>query len=361
MLINSESVPKRIEGQIWIDKNSPNRLKYYVNGHEYTVEVSGNYPSLNPSTTEDKVLYCGTVVKLSNLGYLMEAKFPEDISDVLGIVAKTTEVKVGTTTGDVQIPITKNGWIVLSSNREVPETGTQTGVNELTAIFTDYPSDTLDITNYWNEGYWNEGSWADKIAPTGSGNPKRDNLIGAPVYWCLDEDKQGKLTLSTPSGFYWKKENNNANISYYNLPQIGNISKINYEAGDGTFRKIESVEIHVNFSKFDSSLEWSWPAVKKAEDHEQPISPNYLKEIVISHGFKINSGFNPQSSHHITGIEVGATKENEIIAEVTEDYSLGQCKISISNPYDIHYRVSGEVNFRVDMVWPSSVSEEPEP
>ena len=335
------NAPRRIEGQIWIDKNSPHRLKYYVNGQEYTVEVSGNYsfPALSPG--EDRTVYCGTVVKLSPTGYLIEAKFPEDISDVLGIIGNTTFIPAGTSTDNpIQIAITKNGWIKLFKERSLPNTSTK--AREIENVFIDYADQKTN--GYWCTTYWN-----NVTPPSGASDPVLYNLLGAPVYWCLDSNEAGKLTLSTPSGFYWKKANTEANISYYNLPQIGNISKI--EVDD---EEVISVEIHVNFSKFDTSLEWSWPAWGAGTGQPiNPTSPNYEKDFTITHGIKISSNFKPQTSHHVTCIDEEGT-EHEVIVETEENYSEGICKIITSNPYNVKYRVSGEVNFRVNMSVPAS-------
>ena len=207
----------RTNGMIWIDKDSPYRLKYHIHDEDYTVETSVTYKC---PVTEGKSLSVGTVVKLTEGDNIASALFPVDLSNVLGIILATEE-------GVDQVPVSvgKIGSII------IPKA-------DLSKVFV-----ARDLS---------ENGFNSQFSP----------IIGAPVYWdcgftngtTYTAPLAGKLTIQTPSGFKYHQKtwnNDNTNIGYNNLPQVGNVVNIT----------AESIEIHLNFSTFDSTIEWFWPAI----------------------------------------------------------------------------------------------------
>lgn len=207
----------RTDGMIWIDQNSPYRLKYHIHDADYAVETTITYPANVPS---GQTFTAGTVVKLDAQGQITKAQFPMDINNVLGVILQSV------TGGESEVPVAvgKVGSIILQPS-------------EYANIFVTRDQSRLSTSQgapvYWDCGYVNEdGSY---IAP-----------------------EAGKLTIQTPSGYKYhidSWEDNQSltgtrNIGYNNLPQIGNIIHTD-----------SYMEINLNFSPFDATIEWYWPAI----------------------------------------------------------------------------------------------------
>lgn len=315
-------MPNRIEGQIWIDKNSPYSLKYYTNTRDYTVQVANSYKPKSEQGVPFEVLYSGTVVKFSGEDVVSPAEFPDDIDNVLGVVVGTVSVATQPVT------VTQTGYLVLDEEA-------------LDHIF--YGDDLLTSYNGFT-------------ASSG---------IGAPVYWFIgrqnadytyvdSKDHKGKLTLATPSGMKWgvtAVTDNSLNVGYDNLPQIGTIAKYTVENG-----KITSMDVHLNLSTFDSSLEWSWPYIKTNEaatkGYIAGVTTREGTNLIIRHGLFADYR---QSALQIGDVEIFAgDTENATLYSINtshEDIVTGadrQTKINLNTPEDLYYKVSGTVRYRFD-------------
>jgi len=204
----------KTNGQLWIDKNSPFRLKYKVNDEIFSVDVSSEYIITTP-------MYTGQVVSFSHVstgettsvsGKL--AIFPDDIENVIGVVGQTVNIddEVKTT------PILKSGIIEL----------TQKDI-ECSFIDLDDYVNTAEADDSYYVGapvYWFIG----KINRTGEGTSQNPY-----VYSYIDSSEYpGRLTLKTPSGNKWRLNDNtldsSLNVGYDNLPTVGNV--ISYKVED---------------------------------------------------------------------------------------------------------------------------------
>lgn len=222
----------RTEGMVWIDQDAPYRMKYHTHGEDYVLETAVTYTQ-KVTGTEDEIVYgypVGTVVKLDSNGQLAKAQFPMDLANVLGVILQTAVGQIPSGQSSIDLPITvgKSGSII------VPLDSADSAIvgRDLQAF-----GSALDLLKgapvYWDCGY---------IESTGN--------YAAPI--------AGAITAQTPSGFKYRQNttpsNQEWNIGYNNLPQIGNISNVSQT----------EIEINLNFSAFDSTIEWFWPAIGAA-------------------------------------------------------------------------------------------------
>lgn len=239
----------RTEGLIWIDRNSPYRLKYHTRGEDYTVEVATNYDV--SSQTGAKEISAGQVLTLKSEGtgenakvIATHAKFPKDLDAIAGVALQSQL--------NGKVTIGNSGYIVLNAEQ---------------------------IGNSFVSGD------KDEIIAAGVNEEGAPAYVGAPVYWFIGRFKKGGnggsdgfdyssssenigcITVGTPSGYKVGRDKvgtgnsreyipREFNVEYDNLPQIGSIVK--YEIKDGS---ITSMTIQLNFSDFDSTIEWSWPYI----------------------------------------------------------------------------------------------------
>lgn len=229
----------RTNGMIWIDKNSPYRLKYHIHDEDYIVETAVTYKTtITAGATES--LPVGTVVKLDAADQIARAKFPMDLSNVLGVILATEEVEEANIPQTIPVSVGKLGSIIIPKSK-------------LSEVF---------VSRDLQEG--NSESFKSSFG----------SLLGAPVYWDCGHQSgtdsgytppvAGKLTVQTPSGFKYHIDavpsDPKMNIGYNNLPQVGNIINI----------LADTIEIHLNFSTFDSTIEWYWPAIGLQSGELQP-------------------------------------------------------------------------------------------
>ena len=257
----------RINGQIWIDKNSPYRLKYFVNNTVYETSVSQIFTA---ESTEADALKVGMVVAVSENGKIKRAVFPDDLERVIGVLGSKTRVEDNSSTGAYHYDIS----ISISDKLELSGT-------DVDAVFVDL--EDSKGTNY-------------------------QGLLGAPIYWFIgrqkkiDEQysyedsnkKQGMITFNTPSGFQWGVENIEEdcfNIGYDNLPIIGTVSNILVSEG-----KITNLTLNTNFHGFDKTIGWSFPYFDDKKLSRGVLAPQYNStdkcysaEIDIRHGLFPNS------------------------------------------------------------------------
>lgn len=354
----------RIDGQIWIDKKAPYRLKYHAADEDYTVEVATNYelpPDASPIFEQDGVRYymlAGTVVKFNGRDRIVPAIFPDDIENVLGVVENDIKgVLVDGTEVLVPATVSRNSYLMI----EYPQ-----------FVFANLGADYNDLNIYKN-------GWGD--ATSG---------IGAPVYWFIGRTVNnsgtyihidsaakspstgkylyaGKLTFATPSGFKWNistVDDNSLNVGYDNLPQIGTVASYTVNPEDGTITKLE---IHLNFAKFDTSLEWNWPYLHYNHSPFVPgdcgkLEPSISEQSQSTVSFDIHHGLfaNANDADSLKArnyCDIIATNDPDSSTEyiigtnVSNKYSGAtdrKTTINVSTPDTLYYRVSGRVNYEFD-------------
>lgn len=335
----------RVEGQTWIDRNSPYRMKYYVHGQEYEVSVLQQYEA-------SKALKAGDVVKVGSNGKLELAVFPRDIEKVIGVVAKDANK-------DDVVSVAESDNLYLNKDALGRFIGTE-------------------ITK-------------DNAA----------SLIGAPVYWFIgrintdysykdssDEGCSGKLTLDTPAGFQWGKpsiDDDSLNVGYSNLPKLGNITDIEVENNE-----VKYAIINLHMSGFSLSQEWSWPlfyskqVIEEGETKTKIVglidgygdSSRKESKIIIRHGLFPNNESEelPSDDNHILvgrvrcfcdviAMPSNEGSDTEYVVQAAVDNFIGhteeqnadahrRTEIRISTPETFRYSITGRVlyNFNKEVI-----------
>ena len=308
----------RVEGQMWIDKASPNKLKYYVNKMEYEVEVTPSFPLDSSDTTKNPKK--GQMVCVKG-GKLYPSQFPDNITNTVGVMGTTFEVKEGLTTVNYA-NVVRSG--ILSLNEA-----------ELTEAF-----DTLDLPSTVNSS----------------------NLVGAPVYWFIGRwentlsyidpsTKVGKLSLYTPSGFQWgitSVSDNSFNVGYDYLPTVGTVKSVTIEAN-----KLKSMVIDLNFTGIEESFGWTWPHFHFGDKDKLPPDSNNKVEITVRHGLfpkvKTTSGYIARPSCVCQTI---ITDDNNIEynanVSIQNDTNNFDTKLEMLTPDTYRYLVHGSISYRLD-------------
>ena len=308
----------RVEGQMWIDKVSPNKLKYYVNKMEYEVEVTPSFPLDSSDTTKNPKK--GQMVCVKG-GKLYPSQFPDNITNTVGVMGTTFEVKEGLTTVNYA-NVVRSG--ILSLNEA-----------ELTEAF-----DTLDLPSTVNSS----------------------NLVGAPVYWFIGRwentlsyidpsTKVGKLSLYTPSGFQWgitSVTEPSFNVGYDYLPTIGTVKNVTIVAN-----KLKSMVIDVNFTGIEESFGWTWPHFHFGNKDKLPPDSNNKVEITVRHGLfpkvKTTSGYIARPSCVCQTI---ITDDNNIEynanVSIQNDTNNFDTKLEMLTPDTYRYLVHGSISYRLD-------------
>ena len=351
---------KRIDGQIWIDREAPYRLKYHINGVDYTVLVAADYTV--PEVPEDEdpiVILQGMVVRDSDKGPQMiePASFPEDIDRVLGIALNSSSYEnLPEGTEDKHIAVAQTGYIVLDKPEDV------SGVFALKS--------DIDVT---------QNGWGTAMGEDPPG-------IGCPVYWYIghtikegdnytyfdSKDQAGKITFITPSGYKYPKTliegDESLNVGYDNLPRIGTV--VDYTLSDTT---ISSITINVNFATFDSSLEWHWPGEHHdgncgkithgvADNAELSTEPGQTtkkktandKSLVIRHGLFVDNPGNMEVVNYSSIVASDKADSSGSIYNIqtrarnfTSDTDR-RTVFDIKAAEDLYYRVSGTIHYNFD-------------
>lgn len=312
----------RVEGQMWIDKVSPNKLKYYVNKMEYEVEVAPSFPLDSADTSKNPKK--GQMVCIKN-GKLYPAQFPYDMTNTVGVMGTTftvTENLVTTTYANV----VRNGTLILNEE-------------ELTEVF-----DTLEVPNTIDAS----------------------NLIGAPVYWFIGRwettslyidpsTKIGKLSLYTPSGFQWgitSVAEPSFNVGYDYLPTVGTVKSVTIKAN-----KLKSMVIDLNFTGIEESFGWTWPHFHfedKANKDTLPPDENNKVVLSIKHGLfpnmKTTDGNYKAKPSCICQTIVTDDEGNEYNANVSiKNYGADfDTQLEMLTPDTYRYLVHGSISYRLD-------------
>lgn len=322
---------KRINGQIWIDREDPHNLKYHLDGVDYVVQSLSDYLIVDDETT----IEMGMVVRDADKpNTIMPATFPQDIDRILGIALNSSKSDMPNDTA-AHISVAQSGTLILENE-------------EISSVFA-LESDLNISTNGWLEE--NKG-------------------IGCPVYWFIGITKKdgdsytytdstshpGKITFSTPSGYKYPNTieiDSSLNVSYDNLPRIGTV--VGYEVDDDG--KLTSLTININFATFDSSLEWNWPG-EHFDDQCGLINPTAENTLTIRHGLFADNPQNLQVINYSNIVADDDGKSGSIYNMQTRavNYTSGEDRrtvfdIHTPNPY--YYRVSGEVHYNFDRNHPS--------
>ena len=246
----------RKSGEVWISKTEPHTLKYYAGGTEYwansaTTHEAGEYLKKGQVLVVNKD---GAAAK----GQVFKAEYPVDLNDVVGIALNDADV-------NTDVRVLNYGYV--DFNRA-----------ELENLF--ITQSDLTVGPIDTVGYYNVGADFGTMTDSGGGNGWSVTTWtgkGAPVYWYQGriiktdaisyEMKQpslnpGLLTFATPSGYKYPDPDSNAwsdgsfDVNYEGLPVIGNVFSYTYDGSNN----IESLVLHVNFSKFKRSVGFSYPA-----------------------------------------------------------------------------------------------------
>ena len=346
----------RTEGLIWIDRNSPYRLKYHTRGEDYTVEVATNYDVTSDSSA--KKISAGQVLTLKSEGtgenakvIATHAKFPKDLDAIAGVALQSQ----------------LNGKVIIGNSGYIVLNAAQIGESFVSG----------DVKEIIDAGVNEEGAPA---------------YVGAPVYWFIGRFKKGEnggsdgfdyssstanigcITVGTPSGYKWGRtkfgspsgDDTNPkhyisdrafNVEYENLPQIGNIIKYEIEG-----ESIKSMTIQLNFSDFDSTIEWSWPYICEGStgcgkvsqiDSDKNTNFSNRRQIDIKHCLFPNG---------TDGVKFGATESVTAYYEhddTFDEYHIetamkhitdnkgGYSQFNGNTPEDdLKYRITGSVTYK---------------
>lgn len=326
---------KRIDGQIWIDRKAPYRLKYHINGVDYIVQVAADYyVDTGEAGDSDKVLAGMVVRDADKPSTIKPAEFPQDIDRVLGLALNDSDSE-----NDGHIAVAQSGLLILDTKEKI---------QNAFALDSD-----LDLTlNGWGQG-------------DGGNLPG----IGCPVYWFIgttvkegesykyidSEEHKGAITFITPSGYKYPKtliSDTSLNVSYDNLPRIGTV--VDYEVDRNI---LSSITINVNFSTFDSSLEWNWPGEHFDDScgkvNHKIVEGKANNELVIRHGLFADNPNNLQVINYSDIVASDTNNKGSIykIETRAENITSGNDRktiFDIFTPEDLYYRISGEVHYNFD-------------
>ena len=337
----------RTEGLIWIDRNSPYRLKYHTRGEDYTVEVATNYDVTSDSTA--KKISAGQVLTLkSENGKVIatHAKFPKDLDAVAGVALQSQL--------NGKVTIGNSGYIVLNAD-QINKSFVSGDKEEIIAAgATAY----IGAPVYWFIGRFKKGTngGSDGFDYSSSSANIGCITVGTPSGYKVGRDKVGTSTTSPRE--YISRE---FNVEYDNLPQIGSIVK--YEIKDNS---ITSMTIQLNFSDFDSTIEWSWPYICEGSTGCGKVS-QITTETVSDADTNFFNRRQLQIKHCLfpngtDGVEFGATESvtayyehdgtvdeyhiETAMKHVTDDKG-GYSEFNGSTPEDdLKYRITGSVTYK---------------
>jgi hypothetical protein len=315
----------RIEGKIWISRESPNVLKYYAGQTEYWTSSASTYRA---STAIKK----GTVVAIagaSDSNKIVPAVWPRDAYRLAGIALNSAAF-------GQDIRVAAYGYMELSEAEIENSFLTQS----------DYMA-TAATTGY----YSNFGTTADGGGGNGwdDTNPSRKGS-GAPVYlfigrhlktgstnysWVDPTSYPGKLTLATPSGYKptgvevpWNDDK--FNVAYKGLPQIGSVVSYTY---DTTTLKLTSMVIHINFTPIIQAIQFEYPAKGVAPYQTPDVATAVTKELyhgLFPNASGANAGMVPQVEMHGWGC-TAATQDGGVY---TFDSTSGDNSFGLHPGYD---------------------------
>ena len=165
-------------------------------------------------------------------------------------------------------------------------------------------------------------------------------------------ERERFIFITTPSGYKYKNVNTSdesMNVYYDNLPMIGSVA--DYELNGN---QIKTLYINLNFSKFDTSLEWSWPGFHTSNCGKITKTDPVKNKLRIRHGLFADNNQNNQMSNHI---EILASEDpptdnsDYTIATHAINVFTGDdryTEIDLFTPEDLYYRIIGQVHYNLD-------------
>ena len=313
----------KMNGQIWIDKKSPYLLKYRYDNKTHILSVLQSFAREGSKVSVSGKVVCYDNNSLENKfseANVRYASFPEDFGKVIGLSYVNEDRVFLVTGGELTIAAS-------SSSGEISGVFDET----ITASSNIYPGMPI---------YWYIGT----ISKSDS-TYTRSYTPGS---------QAGLLTLNNPnsqrsSEDYSDDLDAGLNVSYDNLPQVGVIKQINLREDDNN--KLKNIIIDVRVSKFDSTLEWSWPKKYSHPGDNHTTRCGYIESsdtqnasFTIAHGLFTgnNTCFSSVSVRAISG-----EKEYSCMPTISNDYTNGTTTISMKTLEDLRYIVTGSVNYNV--------------
>lgn len=275
MSINTDTV--HVNGQIWIDKNPPHAMMYHMEGVDYELQNQARYRIANGNAlsvgnivaldvTSDNANISGSMgTTLSTVQRLKKAEFPEDSSNILGVITY-----IGPARGSYyDVAVASDGIIEVSANA--------------------FPNDCETVQD--------GGVSIKVIKPNITAGATYDfkKILGAPVYWFIGRNGTGEseynssgsgaMTLYLPSGecssLSKAAPDDRCDVAYQDLPVIGEI--VAYSV-DSALRGYTNFRIHLNIQNTYGPTSWYWP--KKSVC----LSASLNNGVTIFHGLPTESG-----------------------------------------------------------------------
>lgn len=309
----------KMNGQIWIDKKSPYLLKYRYNNKTHILSVLQSFTREGSDVTDSgKVICYDTDVTDSGEAKVRYASFPEDFGKTIGLSYMNEDRVFLVTGGELTIAADSDGNI----SGIFDET-----INKDSNIYPGMPI------------YWYIGTISGS---NGTYTRIYDSTL-----------QKGLVTLNNPNGERASEEygpdlDAGLNVSYDNLPQVGVIKQINMQDD-----KIKNIILDVRISKFDSTLEWSWPKKynpHSGDDHTTRCgyiesADNQEASFTIAHGL-FTGNDKCFSNVSVRAIDNGG-KEYSCMPTIVNDYEKGTTTIRMKTLEDLRYIVTGSVNYNV--------------
>jgi len=294
----------RRDGEVWISKQEPHTLKYSATDIEYWAVSAATYIA-----GED--IKKGQILAINKSdagasGKVLKAKWPDDAGDVIGVALNDA-------LSTFEVRVLNYGYMEFTRA-------------ELENLFVTQSDITVGSILTGSNYYSGFGTTSDGGGGNGWSN---DDVTfsgnGAPIYWYQGRllktadaptyemqqptAKDGALTFSTPSGYKypatgaaWSEPS--FDVAYEHLPIVGNVLHYTYDASDN----IQSMSIHVNFSKFNKEVSFSYPSSGLYE--YDAIAEEEITE--IRHGLFTDSSITPYTDLAILGSSDSAI-DGEII------------------------------------------------
>lgn len=272
-------MPDRIEGQIWIGRTQPNTLKYYAGGKEYWGVAATTYVAAE--AISKGMIVAADVATNSTAERVILAQWPRDVERTLGIALNSAAP-------NETIRILGYGYVQLTMAEMQACFTTHSDINAGASLsatyYTAFGHPTVDggLGNGWGDtlNVYN-GRGANVYWFSG-----RTLKTAGPYSWIDPASHLGKLTIATPSGYKptgveipWADDS--LNVTYKNLPVIGNV--VSYTV-DGS-NNITLLTLHVNFSKFQKKIQFEYPAANLGQFSTVGVA----QELTLRHGLFANN------------------------------------------------------------------------
>lgn len=336
----------RVEGQIWISRDTPNVLKFYAGEREYWSLASTTL--LAGSAIKKGQLLAANTNAAGLSESVIPAVWPRDTDRIVGIALNDAGVSEN-------VRILNYGYIEFTAA-------------ELANCFVT-KSDIVAGPALAAGSYYS--AFGNLTADGGAGNGWDDDAEkkgrGACVYWFSGRTLKtaggyewkdsssypGKLTIATPTGYKltgvevpWSDDT--LNVSYKQIPIIGNVIDYTY---DPATKALLTLTMQVNFTKFAKKLQFEYPA----QGLKQYSTPGTPLELNIRHGLFSNNGV-PHIEVSMWGysdpdIETSADGEASRVFPGYDSY-IGaavdkRTEVEIASDTTFYYKVLGEVSYNL--------------